>query len=262
MSQKLRIGWFSTGRGPGSRALFRAVCAAIDGGLPVELAYVFCNRDPGEDEQTDQFFALVRERGVPLLALSSAAFRKRAGGRIVRKGEPLPRWRLDYDDAVLTLVEPYGAALGMLAGYMLIFGAGACARLPLLNLHPAAPGGPIGIWQDVIWQLIAEGASRSGITIFRAIPEVDAGPALSYCTYTLHGPGIDELWAGSAGKTVPQLKADAGEDLPLFVEIRRRGAVREPVLIVETLRAAAEHGLPPPGEALDLSALVDTRVAS
>ncbi|HEY7294735.1 MAG TPA: formyltransferase family protein [Dehalococcoidia bacterium] len=258
----LRVGWFSTGRGPGSRALFRAICAAIDGGMPVELAYVFCNREPGEDAQTDRLFALVRERGVPLLTLSSAAFRKRAGGTIARKGEPLPQWRLDYDAAVLKLVEPRGAALGVLAGYMLIFGARACERLTLLNLHPAAPGGPIGMWQDVIWQLIAARAAQSGITIFRAIPEVDAGPPLSFCTYSLRGPDIDPLWAEAAGRTIEQLKAEAGEELPLFKEIRRRGAEREPVLIVETLRAVAERGLPSAGEVMDLTALVDARLAA
>ncbi|HLZ70475.1 MAG TPA: formyltransferase family protein [Dehalococcoidia bacterium] len=261
LSGRLRVGWFSTGRGAGSRALFRAICAAIDSGLPVELTYVFCNREPGEDEQTDQFFTLVRERGVPLLTLSSAAFRKQAGGKIVRKGELLPRWRLDYDDAVLERVEPYCATLGVLAGYMLIFGARACERLPLLNLHPAAPGGPIGIWQDVIWQLIAARAEHSGITIFRAIPEVDAGPPLAYCTYPLRGPEIDPLWAGTAGQPLERLKVETGEELPLFAEIRRRGALREPILIVETLRAAAERGLPQAGEALDLTTLVEMRLA-
>ena len=59
-----------------------------------------------------------------------------------------------------------------------IFGPAACGAMTLLNLHPAAPGGPIGIWQDVIWQLIASRAERSGVTIFRAIPEVDTGPPL------------------------------------------------------------------------------------
>lgn len=262
LSGRLRVGWFSTGRGPGSRALFRAIGAAIDGGLPVELAYVFCSREPGEDEQTDQLFALVRERGVPLVTLSSAAFRKQAGGKLARKGEPLPQWRLDYDDAVLKLVEPYGATLGVLAGYMLIFGARACERLPLLNLHPAAPGGPIGIWQDVIWQLIAERAEHSGITIFRAIPEVDAGPPVAFCTYSLRGPEIDPLWAEVEGQPVEQLKAAVGEELPLFKEIRRRGAAREPILIVETLRAVAERGLPDPDEVLNLTAFVEARLSA
>jgi len=257
----LRIGWFSTGRGPGSRALFRAVCAAIDGGLPVEIAYVFCNRAPGEDEQTDTFLRLVQERGLPLLTLSSAAFRRAAGGAIARKGEPLPPWRLDFDDEALRLVEPYAVSVGVLAGYMLIFGPRACARLALLNLHPAAPGGPIGIWQDVIWQLIDARATRSGIIIFRAVPDVDAGPPIAFCTYPLRGAGIDDLWLAAGSASAQQLQAEHGEDLPLFGEIRRRGAAREPLLIVETLRAlAADPTRAAGGDPLDLTALVEAQM--
>ena len=56
----LRIGWFTTARGPGSRAMFEAVRAAIDAGaMDAELAVVFCNRERGESEATDSFFDLV-----------------------------------------------------------------------------------------------------------------------------------------------------------------------------------------------------------
>lgn len=261
--EPLRIGWFSTGRGPGSRALFRAVCAAIDGGLPVEIAYVFCNRAPGEDEQADEFFRLVHERGLPLLTLSSAGFRRAAGGKIAHKGEPLPQWRLDYDDEALRLVEPYAVSIGLLAGYMLIFGPRACAQLALLNLHPAAPGGPIGIWQDVIWRLIDARAAQSGITIFRAVPEVDAGPPIAFATYPLRGGAIDALWEAAGDASVQQLQTEHGEDLPLFREIRRRGAARESLLIVETLRAlAVEPGRAAGGDPLDLTALVEAQLTS
>ncbi|MHB8576452.1 MAG: formyltransferase family protein, partial [Dehalococcoidia bacterium] len=196
----LRIAWFSTGNGPGSRALLRAAAEETARGLPVEIACVFCNRERGEDANSDAFFALAESLGLPLLTLSSAAFRRRAGGTIVRKGDPLPQWRLDYDAAVLRLLAPFNVTIGVLAGYMLIFGGRACAAMTLLNLHPAAPGGPIGIWQDIIWELIAGGASQSGITIFRAVPEVDTGPPLSFCTYSLRGDGIDPLWAAAAAQ--------------------------------------------------------------
>ncbi len=260
----LRIGWFATGRGQGSRALLRTVADAIAAGLPVEIGYVFCNREPGEDENSDEFFRLVETLNLPLLRLSSSAFRRRAGGKVVRKGDPLPQWRLDFDDEVLRLVEPYTVDLGMLAGYMLIFGARACQQIPLLNLHPAAPGGPIGIWQDVIWQLIETGADHSGITIFRAVPEVDTGPPVSYCTYSLRGGEIDALWRQTGLTAIEQLRSAVGEELPLFNEIRRRGATREPVLIVETLRTLAEGRTRPDGTdtPLDLGERVDAAIGS
>ena len=52
----LDIGWFSTGRGPGSRRLLAAVQDEIASGrLDARIAVVFCNRNPGEDENTDLF---------------------------------------------------------------------------------------------------------------------------------------------------------------------------------------------------------------
>src|SRR5262249_33393998 len=162
---------------------------------------------------------------LPLETLSSTGFRRHLGGKVARKGETLPVWRLTYDDQVLHLLQPYGLSVGVLAGYMLIFGPRACEQLALLNLHPAAPGGPVGIWQDAIWQLIEERAARSGITIFRAIPEVDAGPPVSFCTYSLRDASIDPLWQEVGSRSLPELRQASGEDLPLFNEIRRRGAL-------------------------------------
>ncbi|MCB9492212.1 MAG: phosphoglycerate transporter, partial [Dehalococcoidia bacterium] len=51
----LRIGWYTT-RGRSSRAMFEAVLDAIRAGtLDAEIAYVFSNRDPGDDPVTDAF---------------------------------------------------------------------------------------------------------------------------------------------------------------------------------------------------------------
>jgi phosphoribosylglycinamide formyltransferase-1 len=236
----MRVGWFTSGRGPGSQALLRAACEAIESGqLPVQIAYVFCNRERGEHEPADRLMDLAEAHGLPVITLSSTAFRRRLGGEVARAGEPLPAWRFEYDRAVLDLVEPFHTRLAVLAGYLLI-APELCRSLDLLNLHPAAPGGPIGVWQEVIWQLIAGRAEGSGVTIFRATPELDAGPPVSFCTYSLRGEGIDQLWDAISGRDVAQLRAEAGEDLPLFVEIRRRGAARETPLLLATLAALAE----------------------
>jgi phosphoribosylglycinamide formyltransferase 1 len=258
----LRIAWFSTGRGSGSRALLRAAAEAIDGGLPVEIACVYCNRERGEDANSDEYLSLAESYGLPTVTLSSARFRRAHGGPIVRKGDPLPAWRLAYDDEALRLLEPFAVSIGVPAGYMLIFGPRACERLTLLNLHPAAPGGPIGIWQDVIWQLIEQRAWQSGITIFKAEPDVDTGPPLAYCTYPLRDDASAPLWAAVQQATLPQLREEQGENLPLFAEIRRRGALREPPLLLETLRTLAERGSPDPllAAPIDLTAAVEARL--
>ena len=77
----LRVGWYTTGRGAGSRGMFEAVRDAIRAGtLDATFAFVFCNREPGEDATTDAFFDIVRAEGIPRVTLSSVRFRKEHGG--------------------------------------------------------------------------------------------------------------------------------------------------------------------------------------
>ncbi len=174
----LRLGWFTTARGPGSRGMFEAVIAARAAGqLPgVDFAFVFCNRDRGEDAVTDAFLDRAASLDIPLVTRSSVGYRKAVGGGRSRPGEPLPAWRLDYDREVDAALEAYPFDLGVLAGYMLIFEREFSLRHPLLNLHPALPGGPTGTWREVIRELIRARAVESGIMLHLAIPEVDAGP--------------------------------------------------------------------------------------
>jgi len=238
----LRLAWFATARGQTSGKLLAAAREAIaDGRLDAEIAVVFCNRAPGEDPNADAFLEQVRASGIPLVTLSSRDFRRRSGGEVARKGESLPEWRRGYDREVMRALEPYTFDVGVLAGFMLIFGDEAAARWDLLNLHPAAPGGPVGMWQDVIWQLIAESADRAGVMIHLATPDLDQGPVVTYCTYAIRGPAFDPLWRDVDCRTLEEARADKGEDLPLFKAIRLAGIAREVPLLIETLRAFADE---------------------
>ena len=137
----LRLGWFSTGRGEGSRGLFTCVKDAIDRGeLAAEIAFVFCNRDAGEHSGSDAYMEMVRSHGIPVIALSSQGFRRERGS--ARFAEV----REAYDDATLALLDGYAADLHVTAGYGLIFGPAMVASRPGLNLHPASPDGPVGTW--------------------------------------------------------------------------------------------------------------------
>ena len=240
----LTIGWFSTGRDEAAGDLLTTAVDAIrKGALKAEISFVFSSRERGEAGLSDRFFDLVQSYGLPLLTLSYSRYRRERNLPVVRAGEPLLPWRRDYDREVARLIEPYPFDLGMLAGFMLIFTEVVCQRWPLLNLHPAAPGGPIGMWQDVIWQLIAGRADRSGITIFRCTTELDRGPTVTYCTYPLRGATLDSLWRQVEGRSAKEIKAAEGEENALFKEIRRQGATRELPLIVATLRAFADDRL-------------------
>lgn len=235
----LRIGWFSTGAGPGSQRwrMFNAINDAIrSGSLDAEIAFVFCNRDRGEDEGSDAFFDLVDSQSVPLFTHSSRAFRRERGGELSKPGQPLPAWRVEYDHDVADLIAGHDIDVALLAGYMLIFTPEMSRRQTFLNLHPAEPGGPIGTWQDVIRQLIATNALRSGVMVHVATEELDRGPVAAYCTFSIRGTAFDDLWANTGAR-------ELADDDPLFSAIRTHGAAREVPLIVATLRAFAEGRL-------------------
>jgi folate-dependent phosphoribosylglycinamide formyltransferase PurN len=271
----LRIGWFTTARGPGSRAMYEAVTSAVRAGdLDAEFAFVFCNRDPGEDGLTDSFFRLVESNGHPLLTRSSVAFRRAIGGRLSRPGEPLPAWRGDYDRAVEELLAPHDFDVGVLAGYMLIFEHEFVSRHVILNLHPALPTGPAGTWREVILHLIRTDADESGAMLHLAIPEVDAGPVVAFCRYPLRDAELGPLWAALRNSPggANGLDDAALEATPLFAAIRERGLSRESPLLVAALsefasgRRRAEGGrvLDAAGEVAapaDLTAAVEAALA-
>ena len=245
----LRIGWFSTGRGEGSRGLLRFIRDAIDQGrLDAQIEFVFSNREPGEADGSDQFFDLVRSHDLPLVTLSSGRYRREHGGG------PMSRHRLGFDQEAIRLLEPYQPDVCALAGYMLICSGEMCRRYPLLNLHGALPDGPTGAWQSVIWQLIDSRSPQTGAMIHLATEEVDRGPVLSHCVVPITGEGFDEDWEALRGRGVADIRAAEGEDFPLFQRIREAGYRREPHLILETLRAVADGRLQVrPETALDAS---------
>ena len=229
-----RVGWFSSGRGEGSRALLWTVQEDIDTGRSkAEIAFVFCNRERGQSEATDAFLDQVDSYGLPLVCFSSRKFREQRGGA---PGD----WRIEYDRQVMERLAGFQPDICMLAGYMLIVGEEMCRHYDMINLHPAAPGGPQGTWQEVIWELIAGRASGTGVMMHLVTPELDQGPPVTYCTFPLRGEPFDRHWGEIAGKTVEELKAQQGDDNPLFTAIRREGVRRELPLITATLKAFSE----------------------
>ncbi len=251
----LRLAWFATARGTSSRRLLeRAAQAIAAGALDARIVVAFCNRERGQSANTDAYLDAVEQAGVPLETLSSAAWRERVGGAVRQAGGSIPQWRHDFDAAVYERIAAYEPDSAVLAGYMLVATEKLCDRLPLLNLHPAEPGGPVGTWQEVIGRLIEGGAATSGMMIQRATTALDRGPIVTSCRYSIRGPGLDALWAGRSGAVT--------EDEPLFGAIRELGVQREPAFLIASLQAVAggRAALPPaegPGPQIDLSAEVE-----
>ncbi len=173
-----QFGWFSTGRDKAARDLLQAVQSSIElGEIEAEIAFVFSNREPGESEESDLFFKLVEDYHIPLVTFSYQKFKAGKNMPDSQQQEGLPQWRLGYDREVMSQFRDFSPDLCVLAGYMLIAGKEMCLKYDMINLHPAAPGGPKGTWQEVTWQLIDNRAEETGVMMHLVTPELDQGSA-------------------------------------------------------------------------------------
>jgi phosphoribosylglycinamide formyltransferase-1 len=250
-----KIGWFSTGRDKAARDLLQTIWHHIDKGeIKAEIEFVFSNREPGESEQSDLFFELVKEYRLPLICFSSRRFKAQfeqarrelpARSHQIRVSKGLQTvvrqpWRREYDRRVMAKIEGFQPDLCVLAGYMLIVGEEMCRRYKMINLHPAAPGGPAGTWQEVIWKLMEDRAEETGVMMHLVTPELDKGPPVTYCSFSIRGKPFDSYWREIEGRSVAEIKARQGENNPLFKTIRQHGLAREFPLIVATIKAFSE----------------------
>ncbi|MBW2222073.1 MAG: phosphoglycerate transporter [Deltaproteobacteria bacterium] len=240
-----QIGWFSTGRGPGSRNLLKTILENIASGIiNAKISFVFCSREEGEAEGSDLYLKMVKDQGLNLISFSSRKFKPEM--RKQGKDDPniMRQWRIEYDRKIMSLLNHHSADVNVLAGYMLIVGDEMCEKYNLINLHPAAPDGPAGTWQEVIWRLIEDRANQSGVMIHLVTNELDKGPRITYCTFPLKDPFIDPLWEKHEqklkSKSLNQIIKEEGKNNELFKEIRKMGVIRELPLVVQTLKIFSE----------------------
>jgi len=212
--------------------------AIKSGEIEAEIAFVFSNREPGESKESDLFLKLVDDYHIPLVTLSYQKFKARKGVANSHQQGGLLLWRLDYDREVMSRLQDFHPDLCVLAGYMLIVGEEMCQRYNMINLHPAAPGGPKGTWQEVTWQLIDNRAKETGAMMHLVTPELDKGPPVTYCVFPIRGEPFDRYWRES--EKLPPGPKTRDENDPLFKLIRKYGLAREFPLIVSTLKAFSQ----------------------
>lgn len=247
----LEFGWFSSGRDEAARDLLRVVFDEIQkGSIKGRVPFVFVTRERGERIESDRFIKLAESFGLEVVCLSYRNFEpqlRKAGleesGKLEKDSPLLIEWRRKYDEQVMAKLAGYHADMIVLAGYLLILSPEVCHKYNMINLHPALPGGPKGTWQEVIWQLMVEDAKETGVMMHLITPELDAGPPITYCEFSISDKHIQPLWdqwkAKRSGKSIQEIQSIEGENEPLFSEIRRRGLKRELPLIVATLKAAS-----------------------
>lgn len=240
-----KIGWFSTGRGPGSRNLLKTVLENINSGpINAQISFVFCSREQGEAEGSDLYLKMVKDYGLNLISFSSRKFKPEMRKQGKENPATMRQWRIEYDREIISRLHPYPSDITMLAGYMLIVGDEMCEKYDLINLHPAAPDGPAGTWQEVIWKLIADRATQSGVMIHLVTKDLDQGPRITFCTFSLRDSFINPLWERHEQKlkvkSLNQIIKEERGNNELFKEIRKRGVIRELPLIVQTLKTLSE----------------------
>ena len=189
------------------------------GDIKGKINFVFSNREPGQSQESDLFFDLVRSYNIPLVYFSHSKFKASIESRV--------NWRLKYDTEVTRRIEKFSPDLCVLAGYMLIIGKELCQKYNMINLHPAAPGGPVGSWQEVIWKLIKNKAEEAGAMIHLVTPELDRGPVVSYCLFPIKHKPFDQYWQKE-------------DQEMLFKLIRQHELAREFPLITSTLKALSQ----------------------
>jgi phosphoribosylglycinamide formyltransferase-1 len=235
-----RLGWFSTGRDEAARELLQIVVEQIlKGMIPAEIRYVFCNREKGESLESDLFIQFVGSLRIPLLLLSSRDF------LLSLREKDKEAWRTRYHQEIRKRLQGFPVDIVVLAGYMLIVSPSFCKSFPIINLHPAAPKGPKGTWQEVIWTLIQRRSTETGVMMHLVTKDLDEGPPITFVTFPIKGHDFDGLWKDLDGKlkhqSFQQVVKEEGEKNPLFKEIRRQGVRRELPLIVMTLKALSEN---------------------
>ena len=81
----MKLAYFTSARGTGSRNLFQTTMSAIKSGyLNAEIVCVVCNREQGQSAFTDAFFNEVQRHNIPLITQSSLHWRKRVRGEITQ----------------------------------------------------------------------------------------------------------------------------------------------------------------------------------
>ena len=243
-----RIGWFSTGRDKAARDLLNTICNCIDkGDIKARISFVFCNKEFGEAKESDRFIRMVKDYGIELICCSSRDFKPDMRTKGVKDPDILAKWRAEYDNEIMRILSQYTSDLNILAGYMRIVSKEMCDTLDMINLHPAAPCGPSGTWQEVIWKLIDSKADKTGVMMHLVTDKLDQGPPVTFCTFPIKGPLFDALWDELYRtleiKDISLIIKDEGEKNRLFQEIRRQGFIRELPLLVQTIKEFADGRL-------------------
>ncbi|MDW5562210.1 MAG: formyltransferase family protein [Methanomassiliicoccus sp.] len=210
----MRIGWFTTARGPGSLNLFTTMRNRIrSGDIDAKLSFVFINRDIKGNEYRKKIVQMAEEDGVPVIIFPSDGFKPEL------KTKDIEAWRDAYGAGVRERISRYPMDFGVLAGYMLIIDPQTCREYDLINLHPALPDSYKGTWEEIVTQVVDNGDPTYGATVHVCSPELDRGSIIAFDSF-----GVGPLMSRHAAK---------GE---LVQAVRDQEVQREAPLLMEAIK--------------------------
>lgn len=255
----MKIGIFSTFIEPAALELVKTVQNAVDTQeIPnTEIAFIFSNRQQGENPITDVILQTLTHQDAPLILFSAARFKPnmRRMGRQEKNTPLIKEWRNQFGEEVLKRL-PH-TDIDLLLGDMYIWGDNLCRERNGINLHPALPHGPKGEWYKVIWRLIQEGAKETGVMMHKVTSKLDRGPAVTYCSFPIRGSQFDALWnqipqdQEKLNRVIKQgLLQKEKANHPLHAKIREHGLTREFPLIIQTAKSFAEGKFRIEGESI------------
>ena len=214
MRMMKRIGWFTTGRGPGSLGLFDTVLTKITRGeIDAEISFVFLNREVKENRFRAKLVSMAEEAGIPVVILPSDGFRSDL------KASSMEQWRSAYGKAMRDEISKHSMDFGVLAGYMLILDPETCSKYDIINLHPALPNTYQGTWEEIVRKVAESDDPTYGSMVHVCTPELDRGETVAY----------DEF-------AIDDLRTRHSSTVELASALRDRQRNREGPLLMETIR--------------------------
>lgn len=235
---KFKIGLFTSAWDRVAMHLVHEVHQNVKSGLipNTEISFVFVSRESGETPWGDFMIAKVQGLGLPLITFSSRKFKPEL------KKKNKTAWQLEYDRRVQKLIPP--TDLDVLLGYMLNIKEEMRETRNIINLHPALPNGPEGTYRKVIWQLIKDRDSETGVTIHVVDETVDRGAPIAFCGFSIKIGKFAPLWQEMEKRlekeSLEQIARKEEENNLLFKLIREEGVIREFPMIVWAIKALAE----------------------
>lgn len=210
------IGWFSSAWD--QQALRLLECAISDRtSLHFDIEYVLLTRSRSDSDVALKMAEAAAGAGIDVVEVPARQFRDEHSE---------DDWRDRFEEQVIKEVGPRGADFVVLAGYMWIARERLLGSQRMINLHPALPGGPTGMRDDILVDLIRSGASVTGAMMHVVSPELDRGAPLTFVQMPV----------------VAEHLRNASEDQKL-ADLTQRLLAIEPGLVCETIGLLGQRDL-------------------